>query len=111
MTICDEKGSTGPCHSVPMSNNPDDAIAGLVAMYSHLLRQLEGHRVVYRADIEMVIRESKVGDVDLSEGKIASATSSHMYMYKAKVVVGRSKYGTTLSFPKLEAMKAVGMRG
>ena len=86
MTICDEKGSTGPRHSVAMSNNPDDAIAGLVAMYSHLLRQLEGHRVVLRADIETVIKEGKVGDVDLSEGMIASATSAHMY--KARVIVG-----------------------
>ena len=56
-----------------MSNNPDEAIAGLVAMYPHLLRQLEGHRVVVRADIETIIKEGKVGDVDLSEGKIASA--------------------------------------
>ena len=79
VTICDEKGSTGPYHSVPMSDNLDDAIAGLVSMYSHLLRQLEGHRVVYRADIETVIREGKVGDIELSKGKIASAMSAHMY--------------------------------
>ena len=46
-----------------MSDNLDNAIAGLVAMYSHLLRQVEGHRVVYRADIQTVIREGKVGDV------------------------------------------------
>ena len=69
-----------------MSNNLDDAIAGLVAMYSHLLQQLEGHRVVVRANIETVIKEGKVGDIDRSEGKIASATSAHMY--KARVVVG-----------------------
>ena len=52
----------------------DAALAGLVAVHSHLLRRLKGHRVVVRADIEKVIKEGKVGGCDLSEGKIASAT-------------------------------------
>ena len=52
----------------------DAALAGLVAVHSRLLRQLEGHRVVVRADIETVIKEGKVGDCDLLEGKLACAT-------------------------------------
>lgn len=49
-------------------NNPesvvDEALAGLVAVHPGL-RLLEGHRVVVRADIETVIKEGKVGDVDI----------------------------------------------
>ena len=52
----------------------DAVLAGQVAVHSCLLRRLEGHCVVVRADIETVIKEGKVGDCDLYEGKIASAT-------------------------------------
>lgn len=60
-------------------NNPesvvDEALAGLVAVHPGL-RLLEGHRVVVRADIETVIKEGKVGDVDLSVLKMTTSAIS-----------------------------------
>lgn len=64
-------------------NNPesvvDEALAGLVAVHPGL-RLLEGHRVVVRTDIETVIKEGKVGDIDLFVLKmITSAISADTY--------------------------------
>ena len=53
----------------------DAVLAGQVAVHSCLLRRLEGHCVVVRADIETVIKEGKVGGCDLSEGKIHVASA------------------------------------